>query len=48
LDHAQDLLDRDILAVDLRLQSRPSLRLAPYSLAEMRRLRGITPAESNL
>jgi len=48
LDQAQDLLDRDVLAIDLRLQARPSLRLAPYSLAEMRRLRGIVPAESNL
>lgn len=48
LDQAQDLLDRDVLAIDLRLQARPSLRLAPYSLAEMRRLRGIIPAESDL
>jgi cell division protein FtsQ len=48
LDQAQDLLDRDVLAIDLRLQARPSLRLAPYSLAEMRRLRGIIPVESDL
>jgi cell division protein FtsQ len=48
LDQAQDLLDRDVVAIDLRLQARPSLRLAPYSLAEMRRLRGIIPAESDL
>lgn len=48
LDQAQDLLERDIVAIDLRLQARPSLRLAPYSLAEMRRLRGITPAENDL
>jgi cell division protein FtsQ len=48
LDQAQDLLARDVVAVDLRLQRRPSLRLAPYSLAEMRRLRGIIPAESDL
>ena len=48
LDQAQNLLDRDVLAIDLRLQARPSLRLAPYSLAEMRRLRGITPAENDL
>jgi len=48
LDQAQDLLNRDVLAIDLRLQARPSLRLAPYSLAEMRRLRGIIPVESDL
>lgn len=48
LDQAQDVLARDVAAVDLRLQARPSLRLAPYSLAEMRRLRGIIPAESDL
>lgn len=48
LDQAQELLARDILAIDLRLQSRPSLRLAPYALAEMRRLRGIIPAENDL
>lgn len=48
LDQAQDLLDRDVLAIDLRLQNRPSLRLAPYSLAEMRRVRGIIPAENDL
>lgn len=48
LDQAQDLLARDVVAIDLRLQARPSLRLAPYSLAEMRRVRGIIPAESDL
>ncbi|WP_323007858.1 cell division protein FtsQ/DivIB [Pseudorhodobacter sp.] len=48
LDQAQDLLGRDVQAVDLRLQSRPTLRLAPYALAEMRRLRGIIPAEKDL
>ncbi len=48
LDQAQELLARDIVAIDLRLQSRPSLRLAPYALAEMRRARGIIPAENDL
>lgn len=48
LDQAQELLARDIVAVDLRLQNRPSLRLAPYALAEMRRARGIIPAENDL
>lgn len=48
LDQAQEVLARDIVAVDLRLQARPSLRLAPYSLAELRRQRGIIPAENDL
>ena len=48
LDQAQDLLARDVLTVDLRLQARPSLRLAPFALSEMRRLRGIIPSESDL
>lgn len=48
LNQAQDLLGRDVLAVDLRLQSRPSLRLAPYSLAELRRARGISSVENDL
>jgi cell division protein FtsQ len=48
LDQAQEVLARDVASVDLRLQTRPALRLAPYSLAEMRRLRGIIPAESDL
>lgn len=48
LDQAQGLLARDVTAVDLRLPERPVLRLAPYALAEMRRLRGILPPESEL
>lgn len=48
LDQAQGLLDRDVIAVDLRLPARPALRLTPEALAEMRRDRGILPAESHL
>lgn len=48
LDMAQDLLSRDIRAVDLRQQSRPTLQLAPHALTEMRRLRGIIPVENAL
>ncbi len=43
LDQAQDLMNRDIVAVDLRLKDRPTLRLAPYALADLRRQRGIKP-----
>lgn len=48
LDAAQDLLARDVLAVDLRLEGRPVLRLAPFALTEMRRARGIIPPETDL
>lgn len=48
LDQAEDLLERDVLAIDLRLQDRPVLRLAPYALSEMRRARGIDTSESDL
>jgi len=48
LDMAQDLLSRDLRAVDLRQQSRPTLQLAPHALTEMRRLRGIIPVENAL
>jgi cell division protein FtsQ len=48
LDAAQNLLARDILAVDLRLPDRPALRLAPYALTELRRASGLLPPESDL
>lgn len=47
LDQAEDLLARDILAVDLRVPQRPVLRLAPFATSELRRLRGLTPAPEN-
>ncbi|MBT9247066.1 cell division protein FtsQ/DivIB [Gemmobacter fulvus] len=48
LDKAEDLLNRDIFTVDLRNQMRPTLRLAPHSLRELRRAKGIETAESDL
>lgn len=49
LDHAEDLLARDIIAVDLRVPQRPVLRLAPDALTDLRAARGMTPApESSL
>lgn len=48
LDKAEDLLKRDILTVDLRNQLRPSLRLAPNALRELRRAQGIETVESAL
>lgn len=48
LDQAEDLLARDILAVDLRNQQRPVLRLSPNALGEMRRAQGIDVTGSEL
>ena len=41
LHQAGDLLGRDILAVDLRTEHRPVLRLAPYALNQLRQSQGI-------
>ncbi len=41
LDHVQDIMNRDILAIDLRSDHRPTLRLTPFALNEMRRAQGI-------
>ncbi|EKX58621.1 Cell division protein FtsQ [Rhodobacter sp. AKP1] len=48
LDEAEDLLDRDVISVDLRIKDRPVLRLAPYALNAVRRARGIDTSGSDL
>ena len=48
LDHAQDLMNRDILTVDLRSDHRPTLRLTPNALAEIRRAQGLETVENQL
>jgi cell division protein FtsQ len=48
LDHAQDLMNRDILTVDLRSDHRPTLRLTPHAFAETRRAQGIETVENEL
>lgn len=48
LDQAEDLLARDILAIDLRNRARPVLRLAPDALHELRRVNGLVSAESDI
>ena len=48
LDHAQDLMNRDILAVDLRSDHRPTLRLSPHALADVRRAQGLETVENEL
>ncbi|MFC2968656.1 cell division protein FtsQ/DivIB [Acidimangrovimonas pyrenivorans] len=39
LDQAQDLLSRDIVAVDMRNEQRPTLRLTPQAVAALRKMR---------
>lgn len=41
LDSAQDLLERDITHIDLRLSQRPTVRLAPGAVTELRRIRQV-------
>lgn len=48
LDHAQDLMNRDILTVDLRSDHRPTLRLTPNAHAEIRRAQGLETVENEL
>ena len=48
LDHVQDIMNRDILTVDLRSDHRPTLRLTPNALAELRRAQGIDTVENEL
>ncbi|MGR3436048.1 MAG: cell division protein FtsQ/DivIB [Shimia sp.] len=45
LDGAQDLLARDISAIDLRNPETPTLRLRPGAQAELRRIRGLPPLQ---
>lgn len=48
LDQAQDILARDVAAVDLRIAARPVLRLTPQAQLQMRRANGLEPPESDL
>ena len=48
LDQVQDIMNRDILTVDLRSDRRPTLRLTPNALADMRRAQGIEIVENEL
>ena len=45
LDQAEDLLARDLVAIDLRDEKRPVLRLGEDALMAARRARGLIPAE---
>lgn len=48
LDQAEDLLARDITAIDLRNRDRPVLRLSRYALRELRRAKGLETVENDL
>ncbi len=48
LDQGEQLLSRDLLTVDLRLAARPTLRLAPHALTELRRDKGLLTVENEL
>jgi cell division protein FtsQ len=48
LDHAQDILARDLLAIDLRNDARPTLRLSPFAMTALRRAQGLDPMETGL
>jgi cell division protein FtsQ len=48
IDGRDDILNRDIAAVDLRLGQRPVLRLTPFATLQMRRGRGLAPTETDL
>ena len=45
MDQAVDMLERDLLAVDLRLPSRPTLRMANGAMQELLRIRAIESGE---
>lgn len=46
MDHAFDMLDRDVAAVDLRLPHRPTVRLTPYAVSELQRIRTLEVGET--
>lgn len=40
-DHAQDLFSRDLIAIDMRNADRPTLRMAPPAVEELRRIKAL-------
>jgi len=47
LDQAQDLLARDLAAVDMRSASRPTLRMGKQAIAELHKIRAIELGEAS-
>jgi len=48
LDRARDLLSRDVVLVDMRNGRRPIVRLSPYAVTELHKLRAIADGEDEL
>lgn len=46
LDQAQDLLARNLAAIDMRNVSRPTLRMAPQAVDELRRIKVLQPGDA--
>ncbi|SLN35224.1 Cell division protein FtsQ [Aquimixticola soesokkakensis] len=46
LDRAQDVLGRDVTAVDMRNIHRPTLRLSEAAMADMRRIKGLDTGDA--
>ena len=47
LQQAQDLLARDIVAVDMRNKNRPTLRMAPQAVEELQRIKDLRQGAGN-
>ena len=47
LDKGQELLDRDVVVVDLRNSRRPTLRLSPFAMGELNRIRSLSAGGLN-
>lgn len=47
LDQAEEMLSRDIAVVDMRIPSRPTLRMAPGAVEEFRRIKSLELGASN-
>ena len=45
MDRAIDMLDRDVVAVDMRLPQRPTLRITEGAVKELWRIRDIEVGE---
>ena len=45
LDQAEEMLSRDLMAIDMRNSDRPTLRMAPDALEELRRIRHLEAGE---
>jgi len=47
LDQAEDMLDRDLAVIDMRIPGRPTLRMAPGAVEKFRRIKSLELGASN-